>query len=214
MIVPLSRSYTAKDGAPIVERVDRRIFWLSYYHHCMACTFCHDACCQYGADVEEPKLRALLGLAEQLEPLLTERCERWFSSQSADDPDYPGGRFTRTQVRQTSQGQRCVFADPAGRGCRLHSFALRHGLDVRDVKPMACNLFPVLWDQGALIVPLEIEDETLICRGAGVSLYRSARGDLAHYFGPELVAELDRLESAALAAAAPAGARPLPLASA
>jgi len=37
-------------------------------------------------------------------------------------------------------------------------------------------------------------DDELVCRGPGQTLYQSARGDVAYYFGPELVAELDAIE--------------------
>jgi len=215
MIVPLSRSYAARGGQPVVERVDRRIFTLTYFHHCMDCTFCHDSCCQHGATVEEPMVETLETLADELEPYVgVPRGEWYWADTWWDDPDYPAGRFTRTETRDTPLGERCVFANVNGRGCLLHTFALERGLPVHQVKPMACNLFPVLWDRGALIVPLEIADGTLVCRDAGVTLYRSARNDLRHYFGEELIRELDALEPEGTMESGRAGLVSLPLASA
>lgn len=212
MIVSLSRAYAARGGTPVVDRVDRRIFSLTYFHDCLRCDFCHDSCCQYGATVELTMIGRLASLAAELEPYVEAPAAQWYGGNDLwDDPDYPGGWFTRTAVRPTPRGPRCVFASRDGRGCRLHAFALERGLPVHDLKPMACNLFPVLWDNGVLIVPLEIDDGTLICRDTGVTLYRSARNDLRHYFGAELIDELDGLERS-LEPAAAAGLVPLPMA--
>ncbi len=209
MIVPLSRPYSARTGAPVVEKVDSRIFELTFFHHCMFCTFCFDSCCQYGATVEEPKVRAILTRAGELEPSIGIPRSEWFEETWWTDADYPGGRFTRTRIHDTPQGNRCVFLNRDGRGCLLHKFALDHGMPVHDLKPMACNLFPVLWDNGTLIVPLEIDDRTLVCMDQGVTLYRSARGDLLAYFGSELVAELDAMEREHLPASEKSGAMSL-----
>lgn len=194
MTVPLSRPYTARIGAPTVERVDPRIFQLTFFHFCMACTFCHDSCCQYGATIEEPKVQAILDRAADIGQYVGVPPAEWFEPNWRPDSDYAGGRYTRTQVRETAHGPRCVFLNADGRGCLLHKFALDHGVPVQSLKPMACNLFPVLWEDGALIVPQEIEDRSLVCLDHGTTLYRSARNDLQWYFGPELVAELDGLE--------------------
>jgi Fe-S-cluster containining protein len=190
MIVPLSRVYTAYPGAPAVEWVDTRIFRLTYFHECMACTFCHDRCCQYGATVEKPKVRAILDRANELEPLIGVPSDQWFEAEWWPDADYPGGEYTRTRLRDGA----CVFLNRNGRGCLLHRFALQNEIPVHDIKPIACNMFPVLFDAGTLIVPLEIDDGTLICLGKGPTIYQSSRSDLRHYFGLELVDELDALE--------------------
>jgi Fe-S-cluster containining protein len=214
MIVQLSRSYVARLGAPRVERVDQRIFWLTYFHHCLDCQFCHDSCCQYGCTVDAEQARRWLAESDLLETALEVPASSWFTEEWWDDADYPGGRCTRTQVRQTPKGPRCVFAEPVGRGCRLHALALQMGREVHDLKPMVCSLFPVLFEEGTLIVPLEIDDQTLICLGSGMTLYRSARADLEYYFGSELVAELDQLEAAALAGGTRGRGCTLPLISA
>jgi Fe-S-cluster containining protein len=191
MIVSLSRSYTARPGAPTVDRVDLRIFHERFFSACMDCAFCYDTCCQYGATVEAPLVEAIHRQAEELEAYLGVPRQHWFVSEFQADADYPGGRYTRTRVVEGS----CVFLNRTGRGCLLHRFCLDKGLDVHQLKPMACHMFPVLWEDGVLIPPLEVQDRTLICYGTGPTLYRSARGDLLYYFGPELVAELDGLES-------------------
>jgi Fe-S-cluster containining protein len=206
MSVPLSRPYTCRFGAPTVDRVDPRIFTLTYFGACMDCTFCHDACCQYGADTEMPRVRELEKYQKELEAYLGLPRADWFREDPEDfgvlpEAEYPGGEYTRTQVTELPEGRSphnewaCVFLDPAGRGCRIHRFALERGIQVHEIKPMVCLLFPVSFSGGALIPAYEFElEDELVCEGRGVPLYQSARADVEYYFGPELVAELDALE--------------------
>jgi Fe-S-cluster containining protein len=190
-IVPLSRSYVPRTGVPVVDRIDTRLFVATFFSDCMACNFCHDLCCQYGATVETPLMNHLLENRALLEPVSGRPASEWFDGAFREDADYPGGQFTRTRVFDG----RCVFLNREGRGCLLHRYALENNLGVHEWKPLACNLFPIWWEEGAFILPPEIEDNELICLGEGKTLYQSARNDLLHYYGPELVAELDRIES-------------------
>lgn len=199
MIVELSRQYPSRFGLPVIHRVDTNIFTRTYFAHCMQCTFCHDSCCQYGATVEEPLVQKLLANADALEPYVGFPRERWFQDGMLEDTDYPGGRTTRTQVIDGA----CVFLNRNGRGCLLHRYCLEHGIEVHELKPFVCHLFPVGSENATLVQPLEVEDETLVCLGDGPVLYRSAREDIRFYFGDELIAELDAIEARALAEAAP-----------
>jgi hypothetical protein len=191
MIVPLSRRYTSRHGLPVVDRVDTRIYVFTYFAACMDCSFCFDTCCQYGATVEPRMVEQILAHADTLEPYLSFRREQWFDGRYRPCEDYPESRYTRTRVVEGA----CVFLNRHGRGCLLHRFALDQGIDVHDIKPMMCNMFPVLPEAGLLSVPDEIRDGSLACSGPGPTLYRSARDDLGYYFGAELIAELDVLET-------------------
>lgn len=205
MSIPLSRPYPSRDGAPVLDRVDPQIFELTYFAACMDCSFCHDACCQYGADIELPRVRAIEGYRAELESYLGVPRADWFREDPEDvgilpEPEYAGGEYTRTAVvplpdgRSPHNTEACVFLDPHGRGCRLHRFALERGIDVHAIKPMVCLFFPLSFKLGELIPAYEFEVDDLVCRGPGPSLYQSARDDVRYYFGPDLVAELDRLE--------------------
>jgi Fe-S-cluster containining protein len=196
MIVPLSRPYAGRHGLPVVDRLDPRIFVETYYAACMDCSYCYDSCCQYGATLGLPRIGQILAHADGLEPLVGVPRTEWFQEGSLPSNDYPSGRFTRTRVVDGS----CVFLNRHGRGCLLHRYALENGLDVHDVKPMVCTMFPVLAEKGILIVPDEIRDRSLTCTGPGPTLYRSARDELLLEFGPELIAELDALEATTIAA--------------
>ena len=187
----LSRNYAPRVGVMVVDRIDVRLFTDTYFAACMDCTFCQDSCCQYGATVELPMRDAILARAAELEPIVGRPGSEWFDNEFREDADYAGGGYVRTTVFDG----RCVFLNRKGRGCLLHSHALARGESVHEIKPLACNLFPIGWGEGALTVPPEIDDRELVCLGPGPTLYRSARNDVLYYYGPGLVAELDALEA-------------------
>lgn len=205
MSLPLSRPYACRDGAPVIDRIDPRIFELTYFARCMDCSFCHDACCQYGADVELTRVREIDKHRADLEAYLGVPRADWFREDPEDvgyvpAAQYAGGAHTRTGVVELPDGRSphspyaCVFLDPAGRGCRLHRFALERGIDVHALKPIICILFPLSFEGGELRPAVEFDLDDLVCAGPGSSVYQTARGDVLHYFGPDMVAELDRLE--------------------
>jgi Fe-S-cluster containining protein len=218
---PLSRPYQCVFGVPGIDHVDPRIFRLTYFARCMDCTFCHDACCMVGADVEKARADEILKHRAELEEYTGWGREWWFRTDPSDvgwkdEPEYPGGAYTRTQVVDLPAGRSphnesgCVFLDPAGRGCLLHRFALDRGIDVHTIKPMVCLLFPLSFDKGILEPAYEFNHKgELICVGPGETLYRSARDDVRWYFGPEMVAELDRIEAEEAAPATGSGTIPL-----
>jgi Fe-S-cluster containining protein len=191
MIIPLSRPFPSIEGVPIVSHVNTDIFVRTYFMHCMRCEFCHDSCCGHGADIDEANLRRLEAHAEALETYVGVPRQAWFQTEYTDDGDFPGGRYTRTEVRKGS----CVFLNRKGRGCLIHRYCMERGLDFHDLKPLVCSLFPLSFHEGLLFPSAEIGDDTLQCLGPGPTLYRGAREDVHYYFGPELVAELDALEA-------------------
>ncbi|MEY2724278.1 MAG: hypothetical protein RLZZ458_145 [Planctomycetota bacterium] len=187
----LSREYSLRDtGTPRVNRVDTRIFQLTYYMNCMGCNFCGDICCQYGVDVDLENVARLQERAEELEEFTGRPRSQWFQHQVVPDPEYPGGGYRRTQVIDG----RCVFLNRQGRGCLIHSWCLQQGLPYQQLKPMVSSLFPVTFDQGVLLPSNETIESSLVCLGPGSTLYQGARGDLLWYFGEDLVAELDQME--------------------
>lgn len=191
MIVPLSRPYPSRYGVPVLTGVDTDIFVKSYFGDCMACAFCHDACCTHGVDVTALDLANIAGHADELERHVGRARDQWFTGERDLAPDWPGGHATRTR---TADGA-CVFLNRKGRGCLIHEFALAKGIDVHEIKPMVCLMWPVTWSEGVLYPSDEVANDDLICVGPGQTCYRSARNDLAYYFGPAILAELDALES-------------------
>jgi Fe-S-cluster containining protein len=199
VIRPLSKPYVCRGGAPVIDRVDTAIFVRTYFMDCMGCSYCHDSCCQYGADVEGDIMPRVMAHADAIEAYTSVPRDRWFrggaSVEWTPDGEFPGGRQTRTRIEIEGGEGACVFRSKTARGCMLHSFALGRGLDYHEVKPMVCSLFPVTFDDGLLHPSNEIEDRSLQCIDDGPSLYEGVRDEIAYYFGPELVAELDALRA-------------------
>ncbi len=194
MIRALSQSYTSIDSAVTITRVVPDIFNQRYFTYCLDCTFCYDVCCSYGADVSADNVTRIEAHAPALEAYLDIPREKWFTGVMTDDPEFAGGRHTRTQVKQTPRGNRCVFLNRETRGCGIHSYCLENGLDYHTLKPLVCWLFPITFDNGQLQPSLEIVEHSLICMDQGPTLYRASRSELETYFGSGLVAELDHLE--------------------
>ncbi len=173
-------------SVPALHSADSSIFTLRYFARCMACTFCHDSCCQYGCDVNVGERDRILAVKDELAPFVRAPVDQWFKPQVFEDPEYPTGKYVRSGVVDGA----CVFLSRDGRGCSIHRFALATGRDYHDVKPMVCWLFPVCWDKGVLRPNSDVTDD-LQCAGAGQSLYRSSREEIRKVFGSELIAELD-----------------------
>jgi hypothetical protein len=195
VIRSLSRSYACRWGVPVVDRVDSAIFHKTYFMQCMQCTYCFDSCCQYGVDVDAPTVERLDAVAPELEKFTGIPRKDWFTDEWTVDPEQPGGRHTRTKVKDGA----CVFRNRKGRGCMIHSFSLEKGRDYHELKPMVSILFPITFDYGLLHPSNEIEDRSLQCYGDGPTLYRGVRDEIGWYFGEDLVRELDAMESGALA---------------
>jgi Fe-S-cluster containining protein len=171
----------------VVHQVDDAIFVRRYFGHCLACSFCGDACCDHGVDVSVVERDRILARADLLEPLVRVPRAEWFAPVVTADADFPGAAATRTAVVDGT----CVFRQRLARGCLLHAVALQLGEDYHDIKPMVSTLFPVTFGDGALLCSEELTDGSLVCAGSGPTAYEMARGELAHYFGAALVSELD-----------------------
>ena len=177
-------------SVPALHSVESEIFTLRYYQACMQCTFCNDSCCQYGADVNTGERDRLLALKAELEPFLGIPSTEWFKPEVYEDPEYPTGKFVRTNTKNGG----CVFLSKTGRGCGIHAFSMATGRAYHPIKPMVCWLFPICWDKGVLRPNSDVKDD-LLCAGTGPSLYQGARDELKVAFGEALIAELDGLEA-------------------
>ena len=191
MVIKLKNSYPCIHGLPVIHSVDTDIFQITYYMHCMQCTFCNDQCCSYGADVDMVNVNRIMNKAGELEEFTGIGRDKWFYPKKRKlDYEYPGHDYTRTTMRK----DKCVFLNKNGRGCLLHSFALAKGYDYHEFKPFFCTIFPVTYNDGVLVTPEEIDEKTTACLGAGPTLYQGAREELRYYFGDWLVDELDEIE--------------------
>jgi hypothetical protein len=190
-ILKLSRAYPCRGGGPVLHAAERRIFSLRYFQNCMACGFCQDACCEHGVDIDLANAARLKAMPADFHAAIGVPATEWFTGEIVTDPEFPSGRHVRTRVMDGA----CVFLNRAGRGCRIHAWCLEKGIDYHALKPLVSTLFPLTFEQGVLVASAEIADGSLVCGGEGPTVYRGGRGELLHYFGAGLVAELDGLEA-------------------
>ena len=188
-IIALAGDYPAREGAPVLRAVDTRIFTLRYFRRCLGCDFCKDQCCDHGVDVDADNARRIASLGPEFETLIGVPRSDWFEKNVRQDEEFPSGEYTRTR---THDGH-CVFRVPEGRGCRIHEWCLKQGVDYHEFKPLVSVLFPLTFERGVLVPSGEILDGTLVCSGTGDTLYEGVRDELAHYFDIGLVDVLDAL---------------------
>ncbi len=167
-----------------------------------------DACCQYGCDVDLAEREAILARAGDIRALLRPdaAAARWFDDEIEEDPDYPSGKVVRTEVL----GGGCVFLAHDRRGCAIHRASLERGWDFRGVKPAICRLFPLSYEDDAIVIADEYPEYSC-AHVDGPTLYRITRDTLGELFGAALVAALDAAEAQVLGATPPAPRR-LPIA--
>jgi hypothetical protein len=190
-IVALGREHASIFKAPVLRKVDTRIFTLQYFAHCMQCSFCNDQCCSYGVDIDAQNAEKLLMLGADFDTFVGVPREYWFTDEIVEDAEFPSGRYRRTQTR----GSHCVFHKPDGRGCLIHAYCAENGLDYHLYKPMVSILFPLTFNYGCLEPSSEVVDRSLLCAGDGLSVYDGGRDELGYFFGQGLVAELDALKA-------------------
>ena len=157
-----------------------------------------DACCQYGCDVDLGERAAIEAHGDQIRALLRAgaRDARWFDPEEEVDPDYPSGRVVRTEVHDGG----CIFLAHDRRGCAIHRAALEGGWDLRGVKPAICRLFPLSYENDAIVIADEYAEYSC-AHVDGPSLYRITRDALADIFGEALVLALDAAEAQVLGSA-------------
>ena len=157
-----------------------------------------DACCQYGCDVDLFERAAIEQRADQIRALLRPEVQqlRWFDPEEESDSDYPSGRVVRTEV----VGGGCIFLAHDRRGCAIHRAALEGGWDLRGVKPAICRLFPLSYEDDAIVIADE-DPEYSCAHVDGPSLYRVTRSALGDIFGEALVVALDDAEARVLGSA-------------
>jgi Fe-S-cluster containining protein len=156
-----------------------------------------DACCQYGCDVDLRERDAIEAHGDAIRALLRPEAQqaRWFEPDEEIDPDYPSGRVVRTEVF----GGGCIFLAHDLRGCAIHRASIEGGWDLRGVKPAICRLFPLSYEDDAIVIADEYPEYSC-AHVEGPSLYRITRDALADVFGEALVIAMDAAEAQVLGA--------------
>ena len=187
-VIPLSKEY--QSGNMSILFVHRDIFLKSYFARCLECSFCHDWCCSFGADIDIHNVEKIQQRREEIQPFVRPADGEWFDADHSYYEEYAGNQYTRIKT----QGSRCVFISKDQRGCGLHRYAISQKMDYHDIKPLICILFPLSFEEGILSLAGELEDGSLVCAGSGVSAYQAMKNELAYYFGNECLEELNQVE--------------------
>jgi hypothetical protein len=190
-MIRLAKEYPCVLGAPVIRGVDPGIFTYRYFTFCMSCTFCGDACCSYGVDIDVQNIERLSALGSDFEAYVGAPREQWFSRKRSKDHEFPGGANGRTKTKNGA----CVFLDRKNRGCKIHAYCLAKGMDYHQLKPLVSVLFPLTFEDGTLVPASEVTENELICSGEGPSLYDGVREELIYYFGGGFVEEVDLIRS-------------------
>jgi Fe-S-cluster containining protein len=189
---------------PRFRHVDAEIFIRKLVADCMthSCTMVDthseklDACCQYGCDVDLRERAAILDHADEIRALLRADAKdiAWFETEEEVDADYPSGRVVRTETLDNG----CIFLAHDRRGCAIHRASIERGWDFRGVKPAICRLFPLSYEEDAIVIADEYPEYSC-AHVDGPTLYRITRDAFGELFGADLVTALDAAEARVLA---------------
>jgi hypothetical protein len=154
---------------------------------------CNGICCKLGvyADVKErDKILAHVDLIHKyMEPQQEKDPAKWFDGNEFDDKDFPSGRTIGTVAMDYG----CVFQESSGR-CTLQKACIAEGMDPYYLKPFYCVAFPVVIDNGELMVDDEqLENRPPCClidpKGS-LNIFDVCSVELNYVLGKEGVKEL------------------------
>lgn len=188
-----TKSYhNTQDSFPVIQGVRVDIRALARFAHACDPRLCrHTKCCckSYEVIVDRNEARTIVGVL----PQAAMRATRLRDDDSFHDPfdTTEGGLCLAT----TSTG-RCVFAFNTRHGlrCSLHAAAMDLGLPPAAVKPKACALWPLFFDETAPPL-LTVQEDALLfpCnahRPEGVVLDPGIEEIIVSVFGEAFMAEL------------------------
>src|SRR5262245_40778563 len=93
----LTRPYAARNGVPVLKRVDTLVFARRYFTKCLDCTYCDDWCCSFGVDIDVENVARLMAHADGIEAFTGIPRGEWLDGVTQNDVDYPGGGNQRTR---------------------------------------------------------------------------------------------------------------------
>ncbi len=179
VIRSLSQAYTCRGGAPVIDRVDTAIFFRTYFMDCMGCSYCHDSCCQYGADVEADVVPRVMARADEHRALHGRLARPMVARRQRDRLDDRPRVPRRPADADAGRGRRVRLPEP--HCARVHAAHLRaraRASTTTRSSLMVCSLFPVTFDGGLLHPSNEIEDRSLQCIDDGPTLYKGVRSEI------------------------------------
>jgi hypothetical protein len=136
--------------------IDARLLQVQPAHRCDI-TACHGVCCSYGVEIDVEQKANILRHAEMIKPHMpAERqdVQLWFCDCEEDNDEWPSGRYDSTNTLPDPRhplGQMCIFMRPDAY-CALQVAATANGLHRWALKPFYCALYPLMTDQGWLVL--------------------------------------------------------------
>ncbi len=136
--------------------IDAGLLQVQPAHRCDI-TACHGLCCSYGVEIDAEQKADILRHAEMIKPHMpAERqdTQLWFCDDEEDSDEYPSGRYDSTNTFSDPRhplGEACIFLRPDAY-CALQVAATANGLHRWALKPFYCALYPLVIDQGWLVL--------------------------------------------------------------
>jgi len=138
-------------------KVDKLIFTQRFVHHCDI-DKCGGGCCHSGVYADTKEYENILKHKDDIIAVMDETQikdpSKWFDGEWIEDPDFPSGRATGTQVHDRDGGisefnEGCVFLDKC-HFCSIQVAAVANGLHRWAWKPTYCIMFPITVVGGTL----------------------------------------------------------------
>ena len=154
---------------------------------------CNADCCRYGVFVDVREKDNILAHAAMirryLEPHQEQNSDEWFDTNEFADADFPSGKAVGTQARPYG----CVFLNSSGK-CALQVTAVAEGMDRFALKPFYCVAYPVVIEDGVLMLDNEQGIERPQCCTSGSfrdrSIFDVCGEELEFVLGEEGIKEL------------------------
>jgi hypothetical protein len=154
---------------------------------------CNAECCRYGVFVdvrERDKILAHAAIIQRyLEPHQEHDANNWFDKNGIDDVDFPSGKAVGTQARPYG----CVFLNSSGK-CALQVAAIAEGMDRFALKPFYCVAYPIVIENGVLMLDNgQGIDRPQCCTSGGLhdrSIFNVCGEELEFVLGKEGMEEL------------------------
>ena len=184
--------------APITVKglkVDELIFTQGFVTYCDI-DKCGGGCCHSGVYADTKEYENILAHKEQIIASMDETQDpdpaHWFDGEWIQDPDFPSGKATGTQVHDRDGGisgftEGCVFLDKR-HFCSIQVAAAKDGLHRWAWKPTYCIMFPITVVEGTLTYDDSHSVDLNHCGPKGAtnyvhSVYESMREELQNFLG-------------------------------
>lgn len=192
MIIKLKKDYENRNGLPVINKLDTLIFSTTYPSSgCVRA--CKDVCCSGGATMDIYTFNKLIKHRDA--PIF--KGIIWEGYNFENDPRSTGGKGCYTRY----DNNRCMFNNDDW-GCKIHTYCLEQGIDVRELKFFTCCVFPVevnkIGDVHNILTAgyeMRYPEFDLACKKNGdTSVYQIAKPDILYYYGDELISEIETIK--------------------